>query len=61
MKLLILHFFQKQKKSTYFLDQCIKYPNEPQLLPSGGQSSFETNGYGARVICTIGDDPPKGF
>ena len=34
MKLLILHFLQKQKFPSECLDQCKKYPNEPQFLPS---------------------------
>ena len=37
MKLLILNFLQKQKNLPNVLDQCKKYPNEPQLLPSEGK------------------------
>ena len=34
MKLLIIHFLQKQENSARILDQCKKYPHKPQFLPS---------------------------
>ena len=43
------------------LDQCKKYPNKPQFLPSEVTVALKIIGYVKRVILTSGDYLTKGF
>ena len=42
-----------------FLELCKNNPNQPQFIPSDVKIVLKKNGYGTRVICTSGHDPPK--
>ena len=61
MKLLTKHFLKKRKVPHNILKTYVKKSTPASVSTILCQNSLEKDGYGTRVICTIGNDPPKLF